>query len=117
MLLFRSGVSSLFMLLIIYLIWHPVNPLNLSAGNIFIVAIFILYINNYKSNENKFQKLEPCMKEHLHFPMAGHDGLLNGVSIVLIDKTDPANPLWREDYWRQKLKTMFVYGLNTEVSV
>ena len=31
--------------------------------------------NNYKSNDRKFQILEPCTQEHLfsHFSMAGHD--------------------------------------------
>ena len=58
--------------------------------------------NNYKSNDSKFQRLEPCMQEHLfsHFSMAGHDGFLNDVSITFIDKTDPSDPLRRKDYWR-----------------
>ena len=49
--------------------------------------------NNYKSNDRKFQRLEPCMQEHLfsHFSMAGHDGFLNDVSITFIDKTDPSD--------------------------
>ena len=35
--------------------------------------------NNYKSNDRKFQRLEPCMQEHLfsHFSMAGHNGFLD----------------------------------------
>ena len=57
------------------------------------------------------------MQKHLHFPMAGQEGFLNDVSIALIEKTDPSDPLRREDYWRQTLKTMVVYGLNIEVSV
>ena len=75
--------------------------------------------NNYKSNDRKFQRLEPCMQEHLfsHFSMAGHNGFLNDVSITFIDKTDPTDPLRREDYWRQTLKTMVPYGLNIEDSV
>ena len=51
-----------------------------------------------------------------HFSMAGHDGFLNDVSITFIDKTDPSDPLRRED-WRQTLKTMVPYGLNIEDSV
>ena len=41
--------------------------------------------NNYKSNDRKFQRLEPCMQEQLlsHFSMAGQDGFLNDVSIIL----------------------------------
>ena len=49
--------------------------------------------------------------------MAGHDGFLNDVSIIFIDKTDPSDPLRREDYWRQTHKTMVPYGLNIEDSV
>ena len=53
--------------------------------------------NNYKSNDRKLQRLEPCMQEHLfnHFSMAGHDGFVNNVSITFIDKTDPSDPLRR----------------------
>ena len=40
-----------------------------------------------------------------HFSMAGHNRFLNKVSITFIDKTDPSDPLQREDYWRQTLKT------------
>ena len=56
------------------------------------------------------------MQEHLfsHFSMAGHNGFLNDVSITFIDKTDPSDSLQREDYWRQTLKTMVLYGLNIE---
>ena len=62
--------------------------------------------NNYKSNDSKFQRLESCMQEHLfsHFSLAGHDGFFNNVSITFIDKTDPSDPLRREDYWKQTLK-------------
>ena len=72
--------------------------------------------NNYKSNDRKFQRLEPCMQEQLlsQFSMAGHNGFLNDVSITFIDKTDPSDLLRRGDYWRQTLKTMVPYGLNTE---
>ena len=49
--------------------------------------------------------------------MAGHNGFLNDVSITFIDKTDPTDPLRREDYWRQTLKTVVWYGLNIEDSV
>ena len=67
--------------------------------------------NNYKSNDRKFQRLEPCMQENCfsHFSTA--------VSITFIDNTDPSDPLRREDYWRQILKTMVPYGLNIEDSV
>ena len=84
-----------------------------------IVDEFCRSWNNYKSNDRKFQRLEPCMQEHLfsHFSMADHDGFLNDVFITFIDKTDPSDPLRREDYRRQTLKTMVPYGLNIEGSV
>ena len=68
--------------------------------------------NNYKSNNSKVQRLEPCMEEHVfsHFSMADHDGFLNVVSMTFIDETDPSYALRREDYWRQ----MIPYALNIE---
>ena len=59
------------------------------------------------------------MQEYLfsHSSMAGHGGFLKDVSITFIDKTDPSDPLRREDYCRQTLKTMLPYGLNIEDSV
>ena len=59
------------------------------------------------------------MQDYLfsHFSMTGHDRFLNDVFVTFIDKTDPSDPLRREDYWRQTLKTMVLYGLNTEDSV
>ena len=53
----------------------------------------------------------------LNFTCRNIDGFLNDVSITFIDKTDPSDPLRREDYWRQTLKTMVPYGLNIEDSV
>ena len=49
--------------------------------------------------------------------IASHNVFLNDVSITFIDKTDPSDPLRREDYWRQTLQTMFPYGINIEDSV
>ena len=59
------------------------------------------------------------MQEHLfkHFSRPGHNEFLNDVSITFIDKTDPSDPLKREDYWRRTLKTMAPIGLNSEESV
>ena len=59
------------------------------------------------------------MQEHLfsHFSMAGPGGFLSDVSITFIDKTDLSDPLRREDYWRQTLKTMVPHGLNIVGSV
>ena len=75
--------------------------------------------NNYKSNDRKFQRLEPCIQEYLfsHFSVGGHEGFLKDVSITLINKIGPSDPLRREDYWRHTNKTMVPYGLNVEDSV
>ena len=47
----------------------------------------------------------------------GHNGFLNNVSVILIDKTDGKNPKKREDYRRRTLKTYSLFGLNVEDSV
>ena len=72
--------------------------------------------NNYKSNSTKFDRKEFCMQEHLHrhFSSPGHSGILNNVSVTLIDKTDGSNPKERENYL---MKTMIPYGLIIEGSV
>ena len=74
--------------------------------------------NNYKSNDRKFQRSEPCMQEHLfwHFSSPDHNGFLSDVSITFIDKTDPSDPLKRENVWRETLWTMAPYGLHIENS-
>ena len=42
---------------------------------------------------------------------------LEDVSLTFINKTDPSDPLKREDYWRSTLKIMAPFGLNIEESV
>ena len=47
------------------------------------------------------------------------DGIIisvNDVSIIVIDKTDPIDPLKREHYWRHTLKALVPYGLNISES-
>ena len=75
--------------------------------------------NNYKANDRKFQRGEPCMQEHLfeHFYSEGHNGFLDDVSVTLIDKTDGKDPKKREYYWMRTLKTLTPDGLNIEESV
>ena len=46
-----------------------------------------------------------------------HCDFLEDVSLTFKDKTDPSDPLKREDYWRSTLKTMAPFGLNIEESV
>ena len=59
------------------------------------------------------------MQRHLyeHYPSIGHCVFLEHVSIILNDKTDPSDPLKRQNYWRQTLCTMAPYGLNIEDQV
>ena len=47
----------------------------------------------------------------------GHSGLLENVSITLIDKTDSKDPKKRENYWMRTLKTYAPFGLYIEDSV
>ena len=48
------------------------------------------------------------MQRHLY---VGYCGFLEHVSIAFIDKTDPSDPLKREDYLWRTLCTMAPYGL------
>ena len=75
--------------------------------------------NNYKSNCRKHQHGETCMQQHLYeyFCSSNHNCFISDVSVTFIDKTDPSDPLKREDYWRSTLKTMAPFGLNVEESV
>ena len=80
---------------------------------------FRLRWNDNKSNNRKHQCLEPCMEEHLfeHFNEEEHHGFLEDVSITFIEKINPSEPLKREYYWKNVLKTMAHLGLNIEDSV
>ena len=44
------------------------------------------------------------MQEHLsrHFNCQGHQGFLEDVSVILIDKKDCRDPNKRKDYWRRQ---------------
>ena len=59
------------------------------------------------------------MQEHLfrHFSSPGHNGFVNDVSVTFIDKTDTSDPLKRENFCREALMTMVLFGLNIEGSV
>ena len=74
--------------------------------------------NSYKSNCRKHQRGETCMQQHLyeHFCSCNHNCFICDVSVTFIDKTDPSDPLKREDYWRSTLKIMALFGLNVEES-
>ena len=62
------------------------------------------------------EREEDCMQKysHDHFSSEGHNGLINDVEIVFIDKTDPSDPTRREEFWRNKLKILVPYGFNVE---
>ena len=72
--------------------------------------------NNYKSKSKSFKRGEKRIQVHLHkhFESEGHAEFLDDVSITLIDKTDGSNPIKRENYWMQTLKTYAPYGLVVE---
>ena len=72
--------------------------------------------NNYKSNSRNYNCNQPCMQRHLyeHYSGVGDCGFLEHVSITLIDKTNPSDPLKREDFWRRLFCTMAPCGLNIE---
>ena len=49
---------------------------------------------------------------HSHFLQENHNGLITDCDIVIIDKTDPAEPTVRENYWINRLRAMYPLGLN-----
>ena len=51
---------------------------------------------------------------HDHFLSEDHNGVLNNVYIILIDKTDSSDPERREEFRRTKLRTLAPLGLNVE---
>ena len=57
--------------------------------------------NNYVCNCHKHAQGESVKQQHLynHFMLEDHTQFVN-VSIIFIDKTDPTDPLKREQYWR-----------------
>ena len=61
---------------------------------------------------------EDCMQKHLydHYLSCNND-FLNMVSVTFIDKTDPSNPLEREQYWRHILQSNAPHRLNIADSV
>ena len=52
-----------------------------------------------------------------HFGSSNDTCFLSDVSVTFFHKTDPSDPLKREDYWRCTLKTMASFGLKVEESV
>jgi hypothetical protein len=54
---------------------------------------------------------------HAHFLGEKHNGLMNDCDIVIIDKTNAAEPTIKETYWINRLMTMYPSGLNIEQDV
>ena len=75
--------------------------------------------NNYKSDSGKHGQEATCMQQHLfnHVWASGHSNFSEDVSLTFIDKTDPSDPLKREEYWRSMLKTMTPVEFNIEEKV
>ena len=61
-------------------------------------------------NYRKAERGEDCMQKYFH----DHNGLINDVEIVFIDKTDLSDTTRKGEFWRNKLKTLALYGLNME---
>lgn len=75
--------------------------------------------NNYKCCSRKHAEGISVKQQHLydHFIDQDHKQFLQDVSITFIDKTDPRDPLKREKYWRDTLKTLAPNGLNISENV
>ena len=70
--------------------------------------------NYYKYDSRKHSQGATCMQQHFsnHFCISCHYGFLEDLPLKYIDKTDPYDPLKREDYWRSTLKVMGPFGFN-----
>ena len=77
------------------------------------VADFRYRCNSYKDSYRKHSLNEDCMQKHVHeHYFSCNNDFLNMVSVTFIEKTDPSNPLEREQYWRHILQTNALHGLN-----
>ena len=72
------------------------------------VDSFCFRWNNFKCNYHKHAKDESVKQQHLydHFILEDHTQFVNDALIIFIDKTDPTDPLKREQYWRHTLETL-----------
>ena len=70
------------------------------------VDSFCFRWNNYKCTCHKHAKGESLKQQHIydHFMLEGLMQFVNYVSIIFSDKTDPTDPLKREQYWKHALK-------------
>ena len=72
--------------------------------------------NNCKYNSRNYNCNQSCMPRYLyeHFSSFGHCEFLQHLSVMVIDRTDPSDPLKREDYWRRTLCGLDPQGRNIE---
>ena len=72
--------------------------------------------NNYQDNQRKAKRGEDHTQKYFQEHFLSHDdnGLINGIAIIFFDKTDALDPTRREEFWRAKLKTVALNGLNIE---
>ena len=58
--------------------------------------------DSYKDNQCNAKRGEDHAQKyfHKHFRSHGHNGLINDVKIIFIDKIDPSDPTRREEFWR-----------------
>ena len=70
--------------------------------------------DSYKDNQCNAKRGEDHAQKyfHKHFRSHDHNGLINDFKIIFIDKIDPSDPTRREEFWRAKLKTLALNGLN-----
>ena len=69
------------------------------------LTLFVSQIPGYRWNNFRKHAHSICLQEYLYedFCDSEHSGFLNDISIKFIDKTDPTNPLQRENYWKEKM--------------
>ena len=81
------------------------------------IYIYIYIYIQYKLHKNNTREVYYSEFHVEYFNGEGHHGFSEDVSITFIHKTDPSEPLKRENYWKNVLKTMAPLGLNIEDSV
>ena len=53
-------------------------------------------------------------RPHEHHLREGHNGLINDIEVIFVDKIDLSDPARWEEFWKTKLKTVAPCGLNVE---
>ena len=80
-----------------------------------VLVTSVTNILNVKITTENTHIMEHYMQKHLHdHHVSCNKYFLDTVSVTFIDKTDPSNPLEREQYWRHILQTNAPCGLNID---